>query len=170
MRGEGVVGGIARATSVRLIPKLARRRVPQFTPQQLLAARPVRNALVQWTQDEAGMVTLTIERRADVKTRLLAVVFPIPPRRRLELDDLGSEVWEMCDGEVPLREMMERVARKHKLSLREAEQSLRKFLNDLAQRGLVGFKISEPAVEPASPQRARDHARRRNARRKKKSK
>jgi len=109
---------------------------------------------------------MTIERRGDMKTRLLSVVFPIPQRRQLELDDLGSEVWELCNGELSLREMMERVAHKHKLSLREAEQSLRKFLNDLAQRGLVGFKITEPAVEPSLPQRSK----RRSARRRKKSK
>jgi hypothetical protein len=138
-----------------LTGRLFRRRAPQWSPEQVLAARPLR--LVEWTRDDEGLITLNITRRDDLKTRLLSVLFPIPKKRRISLDDLGSEVWELCDGETSLEGMTRAIAKKHKLSLKEAQQPLMKFLNDLAARGFIGFQVQSEESENSGDPHASSH-------------
>jgi len=73
------------------------------------------------------------------------VVFPIPKERRLELDEAGREVWDLCDGEHTLREMIKVFQDRHKLTRAEAEWSLRTYLRDLGKRNLIFIAIEKPA-------------------------
>ena len=61
----------------------------------------------------------------------------------VELDSVGRQVWELCDGEHTLREMAEEFRKRHKLTRMEAEWSLRNYLKDLGRRGLVGFVVEK---------------------------
>jgi hypothetical protein len=85
------------------------------------------------------------ERRGDWWVRLLAVIFPIPRERVVELDAIGGEVWELCDGEHSLREMTRIFRERHKLTRAEAEWSLRTYLKDLGKRRLLGFVVDKKA-------------------------
>ncbi len=96
---------------------------------------------------EDGGIRLTIGRRTDWWARALAVVFPIPRQRHIELDAVGAEVWRLCDGENRLRDMIRALAERHKLTRAEAEWSLRTYLRDLGKRGLVGFAVEKPEGE-----------------------
>lgn len=67
-----------------------------------------------------------------------------PPRAgeaKVELDEVGSFVWELCDGRRSVREMVACLAKKYKLSRKEAEASLTAFLRSLAGRNLVAIVI-----------------------------
>lgn len=134
-----------------LLPFLLRRRQPRLTPEQILASRPVRNASVKTEQLEDGGLRILARRREDWWVRLVGVVFPIPRERRIELDMVGKQVWELCDGEHTLREMIGVFQREHKLTRGEAEWSLRNYLRDLGKRGLVGFVVE--ARGPSGPRR-----------------
>jgi hypothetical protein len=76
--------------------------------------------------------------------RALSAFLPIPKRRPIELDPIGREVWELCDGEHTLREMVKVFQERHKLSRAEAEWSLRTYLRDLGKRGLVVIAVQKP--------------------------
>jgi len=113
----------------------------RFTPEEVLLSRPIRNQGLQTEPTEEGGLRIIIERRPEWWVRALSVLLPIPKRRPLELDPLGREVWELCDGEHTLRQMVKVFEERHKLSRAEAEWSLRTYLRDLAKRGLVAIAI-----------------------------
>ncbi len=121
--------------------KWLRKRAPRFAPEQVLLSRPVRNTSLQTEAGEDGSLRIIIERRREWWVKVLSVLLPIPKRRPIELDPLGREVWELCDGEHTLREMVRIFQQRHKLSRAEAEWSLRTYLHDLAKRRLVVIAV-----------------------------
>ena len=122
--------------------RLLRRR-PRVTPEQILGSRPVRNEGVTVEETENGGLRIMARRREAWWIRALGAVLPIPRERRIELDAVGKQVWEMCDGEHTLRDMTEVFQERHKLTRMEAEWSLRNYLKDLGKRNLVGFVVEK---------------------------
>lgn len=122
--------------------RLLRRR-PRVTPEQILGSRPVRNEGVRVEETEEGGLRIVAQRRNDWWIRVLTAVLPIPRERRIELDAVGKQVWEMCDGEHTLRDIIEMFQERHKLTRMEAEWSLRNYLKDLGKRNLVGFVVEK---------------------------
>ena len=122
--------------------RLLRRR-PRVTPEQILGSRPVRNEGVRVEETEEGGLRIVAQRRNDWWIRALTAVLPIPRERRIELDAVGKQVWEMCDGEHTLRDIIEMFQERHKLTRMEAEWSLRNYLKDLGKRNLVGFVVEK---------------------------
>ena len=120
---------------------------PRLTPEQVLQSRPVRNQALKAEHVEGGGLRLTIPRRGEWWAKLLAVVFPIPKERYLELDAVGQEVWELCDGEHTLRQLIAIFQDRHRLTRVEAEWSLRAYLRDLGKRGLVVFAVEKAAED-----------------------
>lgn len=120
-----------------------RRGRPRLTPEEVLLSRPVRNEALKTEDLPDGGIRITVERRREWWVRALAVVLPIPKRRPIELDEVGRQVWDMCDGEHTLRDMVKAFQARHKLSRAEAEWSLRTYLRDLGKRGLVAIAIQK---------------------------
>jgi len=124
--------------------RLPLRRKPRVTPEQVLGSRPVRARGIRTEPVEDGGLRIFIERRNAWWVRLLTLVFPIPGERQLELDSVGKQVWDLCDGEHTLADMTRIFQDRHKLTRTEAEWSLRTYLRDLGKRRLVGFAVSIP--------------------------
>lgn len=61
-------------------------------------------------------------------------------QKKLQLDLLGSEVWDLLDGQRSVREVIRQFARRHQLHPREAEVAITRFIRDLGKRGLVGLR------------------------------
>ncbi len=120
-----------------------RRGKPRLTPEEVLLSRPVRNEALKTEDLPDGGIRITVERRREWWVRALAVVLPIPKRRPIELDEVWRQVWDMCDGEHTLRDMVKAFQARHKLSRAEAEWSLRTYLRDLGKRGLVAIAIQK---------------------------
>ncbi len=125
------------------------KRRPRFTPEQVLLSRPIRNEGLQAEPLPDGGIRVVVERRREWWVRALAVVLPIPKRRPIELDEVGKQVWDLCDGEHTLRDMVKVFQQRHKLSRAEAEWSLRTYLRDLGKRGLVVIAVDRGAAEEA---------------------
>jgi hypothetical protein len=123
-----------------------RRKQPRFTKQEVLRALPVRNSLVEWEVNEAGEVLLKVPRRKDRVGRLLSRFFAAPDYKQILLDELGSDVWQLCTGANSVDTIIQAVARKYKLNRREVELSLSNYLKQLASRGLIGLQIAQPAA------------------------
>lgn len=117
--------------------------LPDLTREQSLGARPVLNRLVKVERSEDGNVILQIPRRDSALARLLAKVFKMSPYRQLALDQIGTFVLELCDGEYTVRQIVDKLAETYTLSRREAELSLGEFLRMLARRSLIGLVIEE---------------------------
>ena len=116
-------------------------RKRRISREAMLASKPIRNELVRWERDDNGEVLITLTRQQRWKVNLLAKFFYIPKERRIGLDEIGSEVWEMCDGKHSLDRMIRRLADKYKLNRREAEVALTTYLKQLGKKRLIGFAV-----------------------------
>ena len=132
------------------IPSVARRRAGRITRKDILAAVPFRNPLIDWEIREAGAasregpeVLLRVPRRQDRWGKILNRLFEGPPYRQVVLDELGTDVWQMCDGETSVEALIRALAKKHKLERREVEISLTMYLRTLARRGFIGLRVGQ---------------------------
>ena len=60
--------------------------------------------------------------------------------KKLQLDELGTSVWDMINGKFSVRQLVEGFARTHRLEAREAEVSVTQFIRELGRRGLIGLR------------------------------
>jgi hypothetical protein len=115
-----------------------------LTRDQALACTPVRNNVINWESSDAGLVR--VEYRLVLKPFLQSIFerfLSAPseePTRKLELDALGSQVWELIDGSRTTAQVIEEFARLHNISGQEAEQSITLFLRELGRRGLIALR------------------------------
>lgn len=120
-------------------------RKPKIERKQALAIVPVRHPLVKWERVE-NEVILSVPMREDriAKTvkaiiKTLKMARELPDCRQVGLDDVGSFVWELCDGERTIDGVVQGVSREYKLTRREAEASVTMFLQTLAKKHLIGL-------------------------------
>jgi hypothetical protein len=120
---------------------------PTLTREQALNCRPVRNNVVNWELLDSGLIE--IEYILNLKPFLLSIFerfsnkskqAPTPaPTKKLQLDELGSQVWQMLDGTRTTAELIEQFAETHQVSIQETEQSITLFLRELGKRGLIAL-------------------------------
>lgn len=110
------------------------------TWREMLQLRPIRNPKLEWIEEEERVVlTIRHEMQQNWKTRLLSRLVAVPKDRRVALDAIGSDVWRLTDGENTLGFIAKKLAKKYKLTPREAELSLQQFFKELGRRGYIGF-------------------------------
>ena len=63
--------------------------------------------------------------------------------KTFELDEIGLLVWDRCDGRSSVADVIEAVAKKYRLNLREAEVATVKFFQTLASKRLIRFAGEE---------------------------
>ncbi|MBM3459557.1 MAG: PqqD family protein [Armatimonadetes bacterium] len=127
-----------------------RRAAARVTRAQVLEAVPFRNNQIEWELQEpegkaetgGPVVILRVPRRQDRLGKLLLRVFEAPVHKQVVLDELGTDVWQMCDGATSVDDLIRALARKHKLERREVEVSLTAYLRTLAQRGYIGLRLA----------------------------
>lgn len=124
-----------------LVNRIGRRRAPSLSRQEALAAIPIRNDQVRWEVNGRQEVVLLIPRRQDRLGQLLNRIFAAPEHRQIVLDEIGSEVWQLCDGEHTVDEIVRTLTSRHRLSRREVELSLTLYLQQLARRRLIGLIV-----------------------------
>ena len=60
--------------------------------------------------------------------------------KKLQLDELGTSVWNLMDGNRSVRQLVKMFAEAHQLETREAEVSVTQFMRELGRRGLIAMK------------------------------
>ncbi len=142
---------VAESLLQKLFPK---KFVPKITRQEILAAVPIRNSLIEWEINAQDEVVLKIPRRPDRVGRILHRVFVAPSFKQVVLDEVGSDVWQLCTGENNVDTIVKTLAKKYKLGRREVELSLANYLRTLAQRGYIGLaKQSAIRSQPSAVSR-----------------
>ena len=118
--------------------------------RELLELRPVRNPVLEWYEED-GHVVLHIKRVKNWKTRLLELLIPLPQDRHVVLDAIGTDVWQMLDGQTTIGQIAITLGKKYKLTSREVEISLQQFFKELGQRGYVAFFMEQAAASERQP-------------------
>ncbi len=121
-----------------------KKRPTPLTRDQALACIPVRNNVVNWQHLDSGLIQVEY---ALVLKPFLQSIFQrfnpapsAPPTRKVQLDGLGTQVWQMIDGSRTTADLIEDFAASHKISIEEAEQSITLFLRELGKRGLIALR------------------------------
>lgn len=122
---------------------LSFRKQPKIGREAMFKSKPVRNDRLEWEKNQDEEIVVTLKRDDSWKVRILSKLFWIPDQKTLMLDQLGTQVWEMCDGRTTVEAMIRNLSETHKLNLKEAEISLLAYLKKLGQKGLVGFVVAK---------------------------
>ena len=61
-------------------------------------------------------------------------------KKKLQLDELGTAVWEMMDGKRSVGQIVHAFAETHRLQPKEAEVAITEFIRELGRRGLIGLR------------------------------
>lgn len=117
------------------------RRQKPLSREQSLASVPLRNEAVETQRTDGGETRLLIPRRESWWVRSLSRVFYVPSKRRITLDEIGSFVWELCDGKHNVRQIIQALCSRYKLHRKEAEVSVVAYLRTLAKRRLIGIAV-----------------------------
>lgn len=114
---------------------------PEMDRKGALTLRPGRNSQLTWERQPEGktMLTVPMSRKAGKITRLLAQWLRAPSERRVELDEVGGYVWELCDGNHTVETIVQKTGREYKMNRREAEVSVTMFLQMLHEKNYIGF-------------------------------
>jgi hypothetical protein len=120
------------------------KRSPNLSRTQSLACTPVKNTFVQVTRLETGEVLLTYPSALRPWIAGLFRRFGRPSggdmTRKLQLDELGTQVWDLIDGRITVQTLIQCFADKYQLQLKEAEVSVTRFLRELGRRGILGLR------------------------------
>lgn len=120
-----------------------------LTRDQAMRAWPVRNPALTTHVSDDGLVTIELPRRKDWMGGALGFLFSVPASKPVQLDEIGSFVYERCEGEHTVNEIVDDMMAEYKLNRREVEVSLTKFLQTLAQRGIIAFAVPREIAEAA---------------------
>jgi hypothetical protein len=105
---------------------------------------PVRNAEVRVEASGEGTVRLAYPLAVKPWFGRLAEKVNLwdqrPMIKKLDLDEMGTFVWERIDGERTVRRIAEEFADHYGLQPREAELGVTAFIKTIGQRGLIGLR------------------------------
>mgnify|MGYP001813258333 FL=1 len=117
---------------------------PSVSRAQALDRIPVKNRQISENRLETGEIV--IRYRVTMRSFFsgLAKRFGGPEvqtqMKKLQLDELGTSVWNLMDGNRSVRQLVKIFAATHQLETREAEVSVTQFLRELGRRGLIAMK------------------------------
>jgi len=121
----------------------SRKRTIILTREEALACKPMKNHQVRETRLDGGEVRLSYPLAVRPwfvsVTRRMGVSSPNMLTKTLQLDQLGTTVWDLLDGEHTVRNIIVLFGEQYKLQQREAEVSVTQFLHSLGKRGLIGM-------------------------------
>jgi hypothetical protein len=116
----------------------------QLSRAAALEYRPAKSLQVTESRLETGEVLL--EYPLSVRPWLAAVAKrlgksqDIVQTKKLQLDSMGTAVWDLVDGKRSVLRIVQIFAEAHRLNKKEAEVSVTSFIRELGQRGLLGLR------------------------------
>lgn len=114
-----------------------------FTKDDIMKSRPIRNSVIKWEQSEKGEVSLIIPQKNVLWVRIISKIFMLPNSRVVILDEVGSFVWSLCDGYNSIDTIVKALCNRYKLTHKEAETSLLEYFRKLGRRGIIGFAVTK---------------------------
>ncbi len=94
---------------------------------------------------DGGALVKVPPRRPRWMTPPISWVLPFSPERRVQLDAIGADVLNLCNGARRVEQIIESFASANKLTFREARIPVTQFLRQLTERGLIAIVASSKA-------------------------
>ena len=116
----------------------------EISREQALKSIPVRNIQISEESSTSGEVIIhyltTMRPWISKVVRRFGGAEAQPQTKKLQLDQLGTEVWKLIDGNRSVRLIIKAFAESNQLQIREAEVAVTQFIRDLGKRGLIGLR------------------------------
>lgn len=104
--------------------------------KNLLLMHPIRNCNVAWALNKDGFVQLKIIRKG-LLFKFLKTILNLPEELTIDLDEIGYEVWELCDGKHTIFDISNRLSQKFGEKAEPLYPRLIKFLKMLKENNLI---------------------------------
>ena len=116
----------------------------EISHSEALNCIPVKNIQAQETRGETGLVLLCypVETRPWIAgwIRRFGGASDGARLKKLQLDALGTAVWELLDGRRTVGQVIEGFTAMQRLHPKEANVAVTLFLRELGKRGLIGLR------------------------------
>lgn len=110
--------------------------------RRLLSARPVRNAAVDVEPGEPVGLLITVTRNRPWYFRPpLSWVLRPSLRKTIVLDEVGAQIWDLCDGQRNVEDIIDEFSQAHRLSFHEARVAATNYVKSLVQRGALAVAV-----------------------------
>lgn len=117
----------------------------------VLGAYPVRNEQwLAWEADAKGLVTVTHQKDLHRWERWLMKKVGGSPVIHRKLDEPGSIIWRLCDGEHTVADICSVMDQKYKEDMEPVLTRVIRFLEMLLERNLISLERSLAATDRAS--------------------
>lgn len=117
-----------------------------FSSKEFLLLKPIKNPYLEWTKSEKGEVTIMLKAE-NRKRKGVSKLFSVPKDKRVVLDEIGSFVWDRCDGKNTVEKIARELCDKYRMMPHEAKVSLSNYLQQLAKRRFIGVLIPKTKKE-----------------------
>lgn len=118
--------------------------MPVIPRSEALNMVPVRNTEVTETGLPDGLVELAYPLAVKPWFGRMAEKVGLwdkrPMIKRIELDEMGTFVWQHIDGTHSVRDIADAFVKRYEVQPREAELSVTAFIKTIGQRGIIGLK------------------------------
>lgn len=119
-----------------------KKKLPTISREQMLDSTVAVNSSLRVIRGEDGSVSLGIPMPpAPILRWFPKLAQASSGERKIDLDEVGTFVWDMCDRDTTVRKMIEHLAAEYKMNRKEAEVSLFAFLQTLTKKGLVSLIV-----------------------------
>ena len=107
--------------------------------ENFLEKVPLKNPSIKWTNDENNAVTLEVENKGAFN-KIAQLLFKKPKISYIHLEEFGSFVWPLIDGESDILALGEKVKEKFGEKAEPLYPRLVKYFEILAQCKLITYK------------------------------
>ena len=112
---------------------------PTIDRSKIFSLRPIRHQAIEWETNNEGEAVLQVPHRKDKLGKTVSYWFRLPESRAVQLDEVGTFVWNLCDGSSTVESIILQTSKKYKMNRREVEISVTTYLQMLAERHFIGF-------------------------------
>jgi len=116
---------------------LAKKRV-----KNIMEFIPIRRDNIEWIKLENKKIRLIFHRKRLID-KILIFMFNAPERLKIDLDELGSRVWELCDGKNNIYDISVKIREEFGEKAAPVEERLLKFISILRNNNFIYLKEKE---------------------------
>ena len=119
-----------------------RKNKKEVISKNYLEKIPMRPEGLQWSRDEKGMVSLDIENKG-VMNRIFQVIAKKPKVTHIHLDEMGSFLWPLLDGEKDILALGELVEAEFGEKAHPLYERLAKYFQILDSYHFIQWKVKD---------------------------
>ncbi len=109
----------------------------------MLLAIPRQNQAATTQIQADGTLRIMVKRRRPKwLVPPLTWILRLAPMHTIQLDAIGTKIWQWCDGQNSVETIIELFARDHAFSFHEARSAVTGYLKLLVQRGALALELA----------------------------